>query len=135
MIPGIAPAMKRSLIETWAIDPYKMNIKLGLETSLEETTLTPLDFVEVIKYLLRLRRGEGITDDIDHLGNRRVRSVGELVENAFRIGLTRMERTIKEKMTRSDKKRQALERTSNPQVAGSNPARRTRTVKGLSIFA
>jgi len=76
-----------------------MNIKLGLNNSLEEKTLSPLDFVGVIKYLLRLRRGEGIVDDIDHLGNRRVRSVGELVENAFRIGLTRMERTIKEKMT------------------------------------
>ncbi len=81
------------------IGRLKMNIKLDLEESLEETTLTPLDFVEVIKYLLHLRRGEGMTDDIDHLGNRRVRSVGELVENAFRIGLTRMERTIKEKMT------------------------------------
>jgi DNA-directed RNA polymerase subunit beta len=81
------------------IGRLKMNIKLGLNTSLEEKTLSPLDYVEVIKYLLRLRRGEGAVDDIDHLGNRRVRSVGELVENAFRIGLTRMERTIKEKMT------------------------------------
>ncbi|GAG01585.1 unnamed protein product, partial [marine sediment metagenome] len=76
-----------------------MNIKLDLNTSLEEKTLSPLDFVEVIKYLLRLYAGEGVVDNIDHLGNRRVRSVGELVENAFRIGLTRMERTIKEKMT------------------------------------
>ncbi len=81
------------------IGRLKMNIKLGMDTSLEEKTLTPLDFVEVIQYLLRLRGGEGEVDDIDHLGNRRVRSVGELVENAFRIGLTRMERTIKEKMT------------------------------------
>jgi DNA-directed RNA polymerase subunit beta len=81
------------------IGRLKMNIKLDLDNSLEEKTLTPLDFVEVIKYLLNLRRGEGVVDDIDHLGNRRVRSVGELVENAFRIGLTRMERTIKEKMT------------------------------------
>ena len=81
------------------IGRLKMNIKLGMDTSLEEKTLTPLDFVEVIKYLIRLRGGEGDVDDIDHLGNRRVRSVGELVENAFRIGLTRMERTIKEKMT------------------------------------
>ena len=76
-----------------------MNIKLELDTPLDERTLTPMDFVEVIKYLLHLRAGEGEVDDIDHLGNRRVRSVGELVENAFRIGLTRMERTIKEKMT------------------------------------
>jgi DNA-directed RNA polymerase subunit beta len=81
------------------IGRLKFNIKLGRETSLEEKVLQPLDFVEVIKYLLRLRQGEGSVDDIDHLGNRRVRSVGELVENGFRIGLTRMERTIKEKMT------------------------------------
>jgi len=81
------------------IGRLKMNIKLGMDTSLEEKTLTPMDFVEVIQYLIRLREGEGEVDDIDHLGNRRVRSVGELVENAFRIGLTRMERTIKEKMT------------------------------------
>ena len=81
------------------IGRLKFNIKLGRETSLEEKVLQPLDFVEVIKYLLRLRQGEGTIDNIDHLGNRRVRSVGELVENAFRIGLTRMERTIKEKMT------------------------------------
>lgn len=81
------------------IGRLKMNIKLSLNTSLEEKTLSPMDFVEVIKYLLSLRKGEGTVDNIDHLGNRRVRSVGELVENAFRIGLTRMERTIKEKMT------------------------------------
>ncbi len=81
------------------IGRLKMNIKLGMDTSLEEKILTPMDFVEVIQYLIRLREGEGEVDDIDHLGNRRVRSVGELVENAFRIGLTRMERTIKEKMT------------------------------------
>jgi DNA-directed RNA polymerase subunit beta len=81
------------------IGRLKFNIKLGLATSLEDKTLGPQDYVEVIKYLLNLRFGEGTVDDIDHLGNRRVRSVGELVENAFRIGLTRMERTIKEKMT------------------------------------
>jgi DNA-directed RNA polymerase subunit beta len=81
------------------IGRLKFNIKLGLETPLDDKTLTPLDYVEVLKYLLNLRFGEGLVDDIDHLGNRRVRSVGELVENAFRIGLTRMERTIKEKMT------------------------------------
>ncbi len=81
------------------IGRLKFNIKLGKETSLEEKVLQPRDYVDVISYLLNLRRGEGDVDDIDHLGNRRVRSVGELVENAFRIGLTRMERTIKEKMT------------------------------------
>jgi DNA-directed RNA polymerase subunit beta len=81
------------------IGRLKFNIKLGLETPMDEKTLSPMDYVQVIKFLLNLRHGEGMTDDIDHLGNRRVRSVGELVENAFRIGLTRMERTIKEKMT------------------------------------
>lgn len=81
------------------IGRLKMNIKLGLDSSLEEKTLAPHDYVEVIKYLVGLRAGEGEVDNIDHLGNRRVRSVGELVENAFRIGLTRMERTVKEKMT------------------------------------
>ncbi|MFO7981500.1 MAG: DNA-directed RNA polymerase subunit beta [Candidatus Aminicenantes bacterium] len=81
------------------IGRLKMNIKLGLDRPLDDKTLSPMDFVEVIKYLLRLRMGEGEVDNIDHLGNRRVRSVGELVENAFRIGLTRMERTIREKMT------------------------------------
>ncbi|MDD8025672.1 MAG: DNA-directed RNA polymerase subunit beta [Acidobacteriota bacterium] len=81
------------------IGRLKFNIKLELQTPLEEKVLQPNDYVEVIKYLFKLRKGEGAVDDIDHLGNRRVRQVGELVENAFRIGLTRMERTIKEKMT------------------------------------
>ncbi|MFC2158434.1 DNA-directed RNA polymerase subunit beta [Acidobacteriota bacterium] len=81
------------------IGRLKMNIKLDMDTSLDEKTLTPTDFVKVVTYLLGLKAGEGSVDDIDHLGNRRVRSIGELVENAFRIGLTRMERTVKEKMT------------------------------------
>ena len=57
------------------------------------------DFIGTIKYLLKLRSGIGAVDDIDHLGNRRVRAVGELLENQFRIGLVRMERAIKEKMS------------------------------------
>ncbi len=65
---------------------------------LDRRTLDQADFIDTIKYLLRLRRGLGATDDIDHLGNRRVRAVGELMENQFRIGLVRMERAIKEKM-------------------------------------
>ena len=77
----------------------KFNIKLGLETPLEKRTLDPSDFVAAIKYLLKLRRNVGSVDDIDHLGNRRVRAVGELLENQFRIGLVRMERAIKEKMS------------------------------------
>src|ERR1700723_353076 len=77
----------------------KFNIKLGLETPLEKRNLDPSDFVAAIKYLLKLRRNIGSVDDIDHLGNRRVRAVGELLENQFRIGLVRMERAIKEKMS------------------------------------
>ena len=77
----------------------KFNIKLGLETPLDKRTLDPGDFVAAIKYLLKLRKNIGSVDDIDHLGNRRVRAVGELLENQFRIGLVRMERAIKEKMS------------------------------------
>ena len=77
----------------------KLNTKLGLETSLEEKVLNPQDFYEIIRYLLTLRGNPSNVDDIDHLGNRRVRSVGELLENQFRIGLVRMERAIKEKMS------------------------------------
>src|SRR6202167_427687 len=77
----------------------KFNIKLGLETPLEKRTLDPSDFVAALKCLLKLRKNVGSVDDIDHLGNRRVRAVGELLENQFRIGLVRMERAIKEKMS------------------------------------
>ena len=80
----------------------KFNIKLydSIDaTSLDKRTLTADDFYATIRYLLRLRRNLGETDDIDHLGNRRVRAVGELLENQFRIGLVRMERAIKEKMS------------------------------------
>ncbi|MFN0104559.1 MAG: DNA-directed RNA polymerase subunit beta [Bryobacteraceae bacterium] len=80
----------------------KFNIKLHDKsdaTSLDKRTLDEKDFVDTILYLFRLRRGIGGVDDIDHLGNRRVRAVGELLENQFRIGLVRMERAIKEKMS------------------------------------
>jgi DNA-directed RNA polymerase subunit beta len=77
----------------------KFNIKLSLETPLENRVLDSEDFYGVISYLLKLRKPLGQVDDIDHLGNRRVRAVGELLENQFRIGLVRMERAIKEKMS------------------------------------
>ncbi|HUJ40740.1 MAG TPA: DNA-directed RNA polymerase subunit beta [Candidatus Acidoferrales bacterium] len=77
----------------------KFNIKLGLNTPLDKRTLDTPDFIAAIKYLLKLRKNVGVVDDIDHLGNRRVRAVGELLENQFRIGLVRMERAIKEKMS------------------------------------
>ena len=77
----------------------KFNIKLDMTTPLENRILEPSDFFGVISYLLKLRKPIGQVDDIDHLGNRRVRAVGELLENQFRIGLVRMERAIKEKMS------------------------------------
>jgi DNA-directed RNA polymerase subunit beta len=80
----------------------KFNIKLfekGDATNLDNRTLEPEDFYGTIRYLLKLRKNIGAVDDIDHLGNRRVRAVGELLENQFRIGLVRMERAIKEKMS------------------------------------
>ncbi len=80
----------------------KLNKRLNLDVPLETRVLTDNDIVEIVKYLFNLRTGKGEVDDIDHLGNRRVRRVGELLENQFRIGLVRMERTIKEKMTLTD---------------------------------
>jgi DNA-directed RNA polymerase subunit beta len=80
----------------------KLNKKLGLDLSLEQRTLTAQDIVEVIRYLVNLKMGKGEIDDIDHLGNRRVRSVCELLENQFRLGLVRMERSIKERMNLLD---------------------------------
>ena len=77
----------------------KLNSKLNLKISNKKTILSSEDIVAIIKFMLDLRDGKGEVDDIDHLGNRRVRSVGELVENQFRIGLLRMERTVKEKMS------------------------------------
>ena len=109
--PGDPPTLdsSRSLFENMFFNPQKydfsrvgrlkLNTKLGLNTPLDEKILHPQDFYEVIKYLLKLKRNPANVDDIDHLGNRRVRSVGELLENQFRIGLVRMERAIKEKMS------------------------------------
>ena len=82
-----------------AVGRLKLNYKLGLETPLEHTTLTNEDILEVVRYLIDLRNGKGAIDDIDHLGNRRVRAVGELLENQYRVGLVRMERAIKERMS------------------------------------
>src|SRR5271166_2315811 len=80
----------------------KLNHKLKVEIPLEQGTLRREDILEVVRYLLELKNGNGQIDDIDHLGNRRVRAVGELVENQFRIGLVRMERAIKERMSLQD---------------------------------
>jgi DNA-directed RNA polymerase subunit beta len=78
---------------------FKFNIKLDTDVPVEQKTMSADDFFRVIEYLLRLQKDVGRVDDIDNLGNRRVRAVGELLENQFRIGLVRMERAIKEKMS------------------------------------
>ena len=81
---------------------YKINQKLSLETDLEARTVLVEDVVEATKYLIRLKKGDGVVDDIDHLGSRRVRTVGELLMNQCRIGLARTERLVKERMTLYD---------------------------------
>ncbi|NOR10966.1 MAG: DNA-directed RNA polymerase subunit beta [Desulfovibrionaceae bacterium] len=78
---------------------FKINAKLGLDPGIETRTLTPEDIMGAVKYLLRLKDAQGPVDDIDHLGNRRVRTIGELVENQYRMGLVRMERAIRERMS------------------------------------
>jgi DNA-directed RNA polymerase subunit beta len=112
--PGDPPTLDTAtaLFEGMFFDPrkydfsrvgrLKFNIKLYENqdpSGLDKRTLTPEDFYGTIRYLLKLRKNIGTVDDIDHLGNRRVRAVGELMENQFRIGLVRMERAIKEKMS------------------------------------
>ena len=76
----------------------KLNTRFDLDEPIESTVLTKRDIIEVVRYLVELRNGRGEIDDIDHLGNRRVRSVGESLENKYRVGLVRMERSIKERM-------------------------------------
>ena len=109
--PGDPPTYEsaKNLFEGMFFDPkkydfsrvgrFKFNIKLEADSGEDTRTLTAADIFRVVGYLLRLKRDVGRTDDIDNLGNRRVRSVGELLENQFRIGLVRMERAIKEKMS------------------------------------
>ena len=99
----------------------KINKKLGLDYPLDHLTLTHDDIMQGIKYLLELKDGNPnrMIDDIDHLGNRRIRSVGELLETQFRIGLVRMERTIKERMSLQDSETMMLHDIVNAKpVAG-----------------
>ena len=112
--PGDPPtvANARALLKRLFFDPkkydlgrvgrYKLNQKLGIDVDLGERILTDKDFIAAIKYLINLRRGEGTLDDIDHLGSRRVRTVGELLANQCRVGLARTERLVKERMTLFD---------------------------------
>ncbi|MCK9523784.1 MAG: DNA-directed RNA polymerase subunit beta [Proteobacteria bacterium] len=79
----------------------KLNYKFNLEEPLDNTVLTKKDIMETVRHLIELKNGRGSIDDIDHLGNRRVRAVGELMETQYRVGLVRMERAIREKMSMS----------------------------------
>ena len=111
MRPGDPPTLEstKALLENIFFNPrrydlsrvgrLKMNKKLGQDIPLEERVLRREDVVEVIRYLLKIKRGDGQVDDIDHLGNRRVRAAGELLEDQFRIGLARMERAVRERMS------------------------------------
>src|SRR5213082_2907906 len=111
--PGDPPtaANARALIKRLFFDPkrydlgrvgrYKINQKLGIKGG-DSRILTKADLVAATKYLLRLKKGEGSLDDIDHLGSRRVRTVGELLANQCRVGLARTERLVKERMTLFD---------------------------------
>ena len=81
---------------------YKLNKKLGLNLPETQRTLSVQDIVASVDYLISLNYDDGYVDDIDHLGNRRIRSVGELLQNQFRVGLTRLERIVKERMTLQD---------------------------------
>jgi DNA-directed RNA polymerase subunit beta len=89
----------KDLYDLSEVGRYKINARLGLETDIDHRALTKDDVIESVLYLVRLKDSQGDIDDIDHLGNRRVRTVGELVENQYRMGLIRMERAIKERMT------------------------------------
>ena len=112
--PGDPPtaANARALIKRLFFDPkrydlgrvgrYKIKQKLGLKEKDDSRILTKEDLVAATKYLLRLKKGEGTLDDIDHLGSRRVRTVGELLANQCRVGLARTERLVKERMTLFD---------------------------------
>ena len=112
--PGEPPTVDsaRSLLNTLFFDPkrydlahvgrYKLNKKLKIDVPTNIRHITREDIIAAIQYLLALMKGEGKPDDIDHLGNRRLRSVGELLQNQFRIGLSRMERVVRERMTIQD---------------------------------
>src|SRR4029079_15435711 len=78
---------------------YKLNRKLGLDLPMTTRTLTNEDLVKIVGRIVELNNGKGSPDDIDHLGNRRVRAVGELIQSQFRVGLLRMERGVRERMS------------------------------------
>ncbi len=111
--PGDPPTLEasRTLFQNLFFNPerydlskvgrLKLNYKFQIDEPLDSGVLTKRDILETVRYLIELKNGNGTVDDIDHLGNRRVRAVGELMENQYRVGLVRMERAIKERMSMS----------------------------------
>jgi DNA-directed RNA polymerase subunit beta len=109
--PGDPPTLEnaRGLLNSLFFNPrrydlgrvgrYKLNRRLELDPEQRHRTLSPLDLETIVRTQVKLNNGAGHADDIDHLGNRRVRAVGELIQNQFRIGLLRMERVVRERMT------------------------------------
>ena len=109
--PGEPPSVDnaKNLLENLFFNPrrydlgkvgrYKLNMQLGLDVDLDNRTLSPNDIISLLRTLVEINNGVREGDDIDHLGNRRVRAVGELIQNQVRVGMLRMERVIKERMT------------------------------------
>ena len=109
--PGEPPSVEnaKNLLQNLFFNPrrydlarvgrYKLNRSLGLDVELDQRTLSPEDIINLLRAMIQINRGERAPDDIDHLGNRRVRAVGELIQGQVRVGLLRMERVIKERMT------------------------------------
>ncbi len=112
--PGEPPSLDnaRALVHDLFFEPrrydlgkvgrYKLNSRFGIEENSGTRILTKDDLIAVFRTMIKVNNGEGTTDDIDHLGNRRVRSVGELVQNQMRVGMLRMERMVRERMTLID---------------------------------
>jgi DNA-directed RNA polymerase subunit beta len=109
--PGDPPNIEnaKKLVKNLFFDPlrydlgevgrYKLNKRLGLDIPESQRALTREDIVEIVRHIVMINNGNDTSDDVDHLGNRRVRTVGELIQNQFRIGLLRLERVVKERMS------------------------------------
>ena len=128
---GLSPEMRRFFdpkrYDLTRVGRYKINQKLGLKVDTEMRILTAEDVVSALHYLFQLREGQGILDDIDHLGSRRVRAVGELLANQCRVGLARTERLVRERMTTEDPDTitpQSIIRWNGAPAAGSSETRK-----------
>ena len=116
-----------------AVGRVKMNMRMGLDAPDTMRVLRKEDILAILKALVELRDGRGEIDDIDNLGNRRVRSVGELMENQFRVGLLRMERAIKERMSRGRHRHRDAARPDQRQAGGGRGARILRLLAAVAV--